>query len=76
MHVDSLVSFYIATIVLACDLQVPDRGELYPHNTPPILDSACLPRMVETTRHDCQLNKSRRISVEIQLRVNGFNTYG
>lgn len=32
--------------------------------------------MVETALYDCQLNSSRRILAEIQLRINGFNTYG
>jgi hypothetical protein len=32
--------------------------------------------MVETVQESCQLNPSRRILAEIQLRINGFNTYG
>lgn len=32
--------------------------------------------MVETAVDACQLNTSRRIFAEIQLRINGFNTYG
>jgi hypothetical protein len=32
--------------------------------------------MVATAVGDCQLNTARRILAEIQLRINGFNTYG
>lgn len=32
--------------------------------------------MVATAVSDCQLNTARRILAEIQLRINGFNTYG
>jgi predicted component of type VI protein secretion system len=32
--------------------------------------------MVATAVGGCQLNTSRRILAEIQLRINGFNTYG
>jgi hypothetical protein len=32
--------------------------------------------MVATPVKDCQLNTARRILAEIQLRINGFNTYG
>jgi hypothetical protein len=32
--------------------------------------------MVETALTTCQINTSRRIFAEIQLRINGFNTYG
>jgi hypothetical protein len=32
--------------------------------------------MLETAVDACQLNTARRILAEIQLRINGFNTYG
>jgi hypothetical protein len=32
--------------------------------------------MEATAVGDCQLNTARRILAEIQLRINGFNTYG
>ena len=32
--------------------------------------------MVETAIEVCQLNTVRRILAEVQLRINGFNTYG
>lgn len=32
--------------------------------------------MVETCLDDRQSNSSRRILAELQLRINGFNTYG
>lgn len=43
--------------------------------SPPAYTPTAL-EMVGTEQDSCQLNSSRRILAEVQLRINGFNTYG
>ncbi|KAF2117762.1 hypothetical protein BDV96DRAFT_644102 [Lophiotrema nucula] len=47
--------------------------QIPPHKTQSALN---LTEMVATALDACQLNTSRRILAEIQLRINGFNVYG
>ncbi|EAT87817.1 hypothetical protein SNOG_05426 [Parastagonospora nodorum SN15] len=47
-----------------------------PHTQPHPPNPHHVTEMVAIAVGDCQLNTSRRILAEIQLRINGFNTYG
>ena len=47
--------------------------QIPPHSS---LSTVTFTEMVATALDACQLNTSRRILAEIQLRINGFNVYG
>lgn len=70
--------FYIATRTRTWNkyLQLLDAPEFFqslPHRT---LSPLKYTEMVATALDSCQLHIARRIFAEIQLRINGFNTYG